>query len=88
MVFFPCYAMPIFHNFTVQNTFNMNTIITNNMQLTRREKEILNCIASGMSSKQIAIKLFISENTVANHRKNMLRKKNVKTSAQLIYTWA
>ncbi len=63
----------------------MNTLATTyGVQLTRREKEILCCIAEGLSSKQIASKLFISENTVANHRKNMLRKKGAKSSAQLI----
>jgi DNA-binding CsgD family transcriptional regulator len=52
--------------------------------LTQREKEILSCIAEGLSSKQIANKLFISENTVANHRKNMLMKMKAKNSAELV----
>jgi DNA-binding CsgD family transcriptional regulator len=52
----------------------MNTISTYGTRLTNREKEILSCIAEGLSSKQIAGKLFISEFTVANHRKNMLAK--------------
>ena len=54
------------------------------IQLTRREKEILQFIAAGLSSKEIADKLFISEHTVSNHRKNMLRKKGAKSSAQLV----
>ena len=53
--------------------------------LTRREKEILTCITEGLSSKQIADKLFISENTVSNHRKNMLAKTGAKSSAELIF---
>jgi len=52
--------------------------------LTPREKEILACIAEGMSSKQIAGKLFISGYTVANHRKNMLLKTGAKSSAELV----
>ena len=63
----------------------MNTILRHyNMHFTLREREILSCIANGLSSKQIAGKLSISENTVANHRKNMLRKKGAKNSAELI----
>jgi len=62
----------------------MNTSKQLFVPLTRREKEILSCIAMGLSSKQIAGKLYISENTVANHRRNMLRKKGVKSSAELI----
>ena len=52
--------------------------------LSKRETCILSYMAEGLSSKQIADKLKISENTVANHRKNMLRKSNSKNVAQLI----
>jgi len=52
--------------------------------LTQREKEVLACIAEGLSSKQIAGKLSIAQNTVANHRKNMLQKTGAKNSAELI----
>ena len=51
---------------------------------TQREKEILVLIAQGMSSKQIAGKLSISQNTVSNHRKNMLDKAGAKSSAELV----
>lgn len=52
--------------------------------LTSREVEILSCIIEGLNTRQIANKLSISENTVANHRKNMLRKRGAKNSAELI----
>jgi len=52
--------------------------------LTKREKEILSYVAEGLSSKQIALKLFISEYTVANHRKNMLAKLGAHSSAELV----
>jgi DNA-binding CsgD family transcriptional regulator len=52
--------------------------------LTRQEKNILKYMADGLSSKMIAYKLNISENTIANHRKNMLRKTNTKNVAHLI----
>lgn len=53
-------------------------------KFTIRENEILKYIAQGLSSKQIAATLYISENTVANHRRNMLRKKGAKSSAELV----
>jgi len=53
--------------------------------LTHREKDILSLMVRGLSSKQIADKLDISENTVANHRKNMLSKTGAHSSAELIY---
>lgn len=42
--------------------------------LSRREVEILNCVAEGLSNKEIGEKLFISEGTVKNHLSNILAK--------------
>jgi len=52
--------------------------------LTKREKEILFLISEGLGSKQIAIKLKASENTISNHRKSMLKKTNTRNVAHLI----
>ena len=52
--------------------------------LTRREKEVLELIASGMTNNEIAQKLFISSTTVDTHRKNLLAKFEVKNTALLI----
>ena len=52
--------------------------------LTKREKEIVQYLAKGYSSKQIAGELGISIKTVDNHRQNMLHKTNTKTSAELL----
>lgn len=52
--------------------------------LTRQEKNVLGYMADGFSSKQVAAKLKISENTVSNHRQNMLRKTNTKNVAELV----
>jgi DNA-binding CsgD family transcriptional regulator len=52
--------------------------------LSLREKDVLRFACDGFSSKQIAHKLSISENTIANHRQNMMRKTNTKNVAELI----
>ena len=52
--------------------------------LTEHERHILERMAEGWNSRQIAIKLKLSENTVANHRKNMLKKTNTKNVAELV----
>jgi len=52
--------------------------------ITQREMEILQLIAMGMTSGEIAKKLFISKNTVETHRKNLLGKLNVKNTAALL----
>jgi two-component system NarL family response regulator len=42
--------------------------------LTSRELEVLKLVAKGMSNREIAEELFISENTVKNHVRNILEK--------------
>ena len=42
--------------------------------LTTRELEVLKLVAKGMSNKEVAEQLFISENTVKNHVRNILEK--------------
>ncbi|OCA91069.1 hypothetical protein A8F94_04200 [Bacillus sp. FJAT-27225] len=42
--------------------------------LTKREKEILSHVSKGMTNRQIANALFISENTVKNHIRNIMEK--------------
>jgi DNA-binding CsgD family transcriptional regulator len=53
-------------------------------RISPREKEILILIAEGLSGKQIAIRTGLAENTVANHRKSLLKKTNSKNMAELI----
>lgn len=52
--------------------------------LTKREKEVLQHIAEGLTNNQIAEKLFISPLTVDSHRKNLMTKLEVKNTASLI----
>jgi DNA-binding NarL/FixJ family response regulator len=51
--------------------------------LTAREKEILLLVAKGLTNKQIGQQLFIAENTVKNHIKNLLAKLEVDNRVQL-----
>ena len=51
---------------------------------TKREKELLPYLADGLNSKEIAGKLFISEYTVINHKRNMMMKTSSNNVTQLI----
>ena len=64
---------------TLRNTINSTVV------LTRREKEVLNLIAEGMTNNEIAAKLFVSSTTVDTHRKNLLTKFEAKNTASLIH---
>jgi two-component system, NarL family, nitrate/nitrite response regulator NarL len=54
------------------------------VQMTEREKEIIQLIAKEYSNARIGETLFISERTVETHRKNIFRKANTKTVVGLI----
>ncbi len=52
--------------------------------LTEREKEIVKFVVKGYTSQQIAEQLFISPRTVDTHRSNIMKKMDVKNSAELV----
>jgi DNA-binding NarL/FixJ family response regulator len=68
--------------------------IVNNLKgkdeiFSQREREVLDLLAKGKSSKEIADTLFITERTVESHRKNMIEKGRVKNTVELIaYAYA
>jgi DNA-binding CsgD family transcriptional regulator len=58
--------------------------LSDNTIFSRREKEVLLWVTDGLTSKEIAHKMYLSEATVINHRKNMLLKSGAKNVAELI----
>ncbi len=54
------------------------------LRFTRREKEVLDLIAKGKTTRQMAAELFISEKTVETHRSNLLSKFEVKNVVSLL----
>ena len=57
---------------------------TNIKKLSNKESEILILISKGLTTKEIAVKLFVSSRTVETHRANILKKLEVKNTAALI----
>ena len=69
----------------VQEKCKSDTML-NPDELTKREIEIIKLIAVGMSNKEIADKLFVSQRTIDSHKANILMKSGVKhTAALMIY---
>lgn len=64
--------------FSKSYTNNRNSILSS------REAEVLRLSLKGLSSKMIADKLFISIQTVKNHKRNMMEKTSAKNIAELI----
>jgi len=57
---------------------------TDVVKLTRREKEILQLVCEGLSNKEIADILFVSERTVVGHKTNLLAKTECKNTIGLM----
>ncbi|MEI7024157.1 response regulator transcription factor [Paenibacillus sp. y28] len=68
----------------LQEFASLKTSVPTQSPLTQREKEILNCIAKGMSNRNISEHLVISEYTVKNHLKNIMHKLHLDNRVQLM----
>ena len=60
---------------------------TEDYALSEREQEVLELVAQGLSSKEIAGRLNIAVNTVNTHRKSITRKTGIKSVAGLAVYW-
>ncbi len=49
--------------------------------LTDREREVMQCVASGLRTREIAERLSLSEKTVEKHRSNLMRKLGLRSAA-------
>ena len=65
----------------VENSIKLGGIYN---QITKKEKEILDYIIKGQSSRQIAENMNLSIRTVDNHRANMMKKTKAKNTADLV----
>lgn len=54
------------------------------LEITNREYEVLQAVAKGLSNKEIAEKLFLSESTIKTHVSSLLSKLNAKRRTQAV----
>jgi two-component system response regulator NreC len=59
-------------------------LVTPAEELTPREREVLTCIAEGLTNREIAETLVISAKTVDRHRENIMRKLNLHNRVELV----
>lgn len=67
-----------------KNSLHGSDRFSQQLKLSSREKDIIQLLKEGLTSKKIAEKLFISELTVKTHRKNIMKKLEVKNIAELL----
>jgi DNA-binding CsgD family transcriptional regulator len=65
-------------------SFALNEERVKDLGITKRELEILELIAQGMSNREIADKLFVSENTVKTHSSRLFDKLSAKRRTQAV----
>jgi len=64
--------------------FSLNEKRLQELAITKRELEILGLIANGLSNREIAERLFVSENTVKTHSSRLFDKLSVKRRTQAV----
>lgn len=65
--------------------FPDNQLFNSSNDFTKREFEIIKLVGQGMSTEQIAVKLFLSPYTINTHRGNILKKSGKRHISELIY---
>lgn len=69
---------------TRNENFVLDTSLVDQLELSKRELEILNLLARGHSNQEIAAKLFVSISTVKTHIQNLFEKLEVKRRIQAV----
>jgi len=68
----------------VSQPFTVNEDNVRSLGVTKRELEILDLIAKGMSNREIANQLFVSENTIKTHSSRLFDKLSAKRRTQAV----
>ncbi|MBL0912686.1 MAG: response regulator transcription factor [Bacteroidia bacterium] len=72
-------------NFFCHNVMKLNkTLSERTVTLTQRELQVLNLISEGLTNKEIADRIFLSDHTVASHRKNLMKKFEATNNVDLV----
>lgn len=70
----PSLCLTLFQHVAKQTSHTASFVLRHNLGLTRREQQLVQMISGGLTNKEIATQLHLSEQTVKNHVHRMLRK--------------
>ncbi len=79
----PTHIVVLLEKIILKHKIDLERIRTD-FSLTDRELEVMECICDGFSNKTISEKLFISEYTVKDHIKSIMRKMNVASRGEIV----
>jgi DNA-binding NarL/FixJ family response regulator len=80
----PTLCMTLFRYVSSQWAQVPNVLIKRDLALTRREQQLLQMLGLGLTNKEIASQLFLSEQTVKNHVHRILRKVGVSDRMEVV----
>jgi two-component system response regulator DevR len=80
----PTLCMTLFKYVSSQWAQVPNVLIKRDLALTRREQQLLQMLGLGLTNKEIASQLFLSEQTVKNHVHRILRKVGVSDRIEVV----
>ncbi|MEY5048878.1 MAG: hypothetical protein RLZZ175_2237 [Bacteroidota bacterium] len=75
---------PVINEMLIKGQMDARKLKAEAIKVTRREKEILECLGKGLTTKQMADVLFLSSRTIESHRLRLLKKFNAQNSTDLI----
>ena len=78
------YLCPEVASLVVQDFVSQANATTNTSILTAREREVLQLVAEGQSTKNIAAQLNVSDKTIETHRQNIMKKMKFNNIAEMI----
>jgi len=80
----PCFMATLFQHAAQHLALRQNLQARNRSQLSRREEQLLQLLCAGLTNKEIANQLHLSEHTVKNHVHRILRKTGTTDRVELI----
>jgi DNA-binding NarL/FixJ family response regulator len=80
----PTHLMVLVEKVTEQRGLNLKKA-RNQYGLSDREIEVVALVAQGLANKEIGSKLFLSEHTIKDHVKNIMRKMGATSRSEIIY---
>lgn len=83
----PLLCRVLFDHVASVNTWQPGVQVRKNLGLTRREQQLVQLISEGLTNKEIAARLFLSEQTVKNHLRRMLRKAGATDRLEAVERW-
>ena len=83
----PSLCRVLFDHVASSGAWQPGVQVRKNLGLTRREQQLVQLVSEGLTNKEIAARLYLSEQTVKNHLRRMLRKAGASDRLEAVEWW-